>query len=413
MNSTRGFLVHGGNLDRRIVLAACVVVAATILVPSPVGAIGPADQKLDDPPNPLSIRATGLLSRDGNSGTGTVVAARRVETTGYVAILTAHHVASSGPKTLKLGSLLGGAQPWMTFDVEMAFKSFKITDAMKNPNNLPVDVGLMLGRVNNLTEDSQARANFTLLSNNLPAITNPGQDGTGNPLRQATASEPVGFTQIGYGRQAEYRTDAEFIQDGNDVVQIKDRYRATGVSGQRLFQNNLATAYAAPAIKTDAVTMQASYYHPLVEFKALGPPNAMGHGLGMAGDSGSPLFTRAPAAKIEVEIMRGGNPVKIPVSYVDSLSAVFVASQSLVVRETEPMSGMQVRVEYTPETVLKNSTQFAVPIFPELHAWMQPFLANPRSIPEPSSLALLATAGLAFAAATARNSRPRRRGAAA
>jgi hypothetical protein len=117
----------------------------------------------------------------------------------------------------------------------------------------------------------------------------------------------------------------------------------------------------------------------------------------MAGDSGSPLFTRAPAAKVEVEIMRGGNPVKIPVSYVDSLSAVFVASQSLVVTETEPMSGMQVRVEYSPETVLKNSTQVAVPIFPELHAWMQPFLANPRSIPEPSALGLASAASLVLA----------------
>jgi hypothetical protein len=393
----------------RFILRSVIWLAAT--VPTAAQAIGPADQKLDDPPTPLSIRATGLLSRGQNAGTGTVVAARRVDQTGFVAILTAHHVAASSPTTLELGSLLGGAQPWMTFNVAPSFQSFKIVDAMKNPANLPVDVALMLGKVNNLTDGSQALANFNQLAGNLPAIVNPGQDGAGNPLRRATASEPVGFTQVGYGRQAEYRTDAEFLTDGTDIVRITDRYRATGSSGQRLFQNNLATAYTPPAVKTDAVSMQASYYHPLVEFKALGPPNAMGHGLGMAGDSGSPLFTREPAAKVEIEITRGGNPVKIPVSYVDSLSAVFVASQSLVVTEVEPMSGMRRRVEYSPETVLKNSTQYAVPIIPELHAWMQPYLANPRLIPEPRSLGLTLVASLVLLVARSRNGRTRNRSA--
>jgi hypothetical protein len=352
-------------------------------------AIGPSDQKIPDDPSPLSIRATGFLTEDSGAGTGTVVGAKLDGTTGLVAILTARHVAAGHPTTLKLGSLIGGSAPWMQFATSKTFQSFTIVDKDKNPKNLPEDVALLVGRVTGLTDGSQALANFKQLAGNLPTIFDPTK-GSDNPFKSATDSDPVGFTQFGYGRLAAYN---DSIDIGNATFIAG--YQATGASGERLFQNNMVREYIAPAIAKDALTGDDQYYNPRVRFNAIGPPNNDGGGLGMGGDSGSPLFTKAPDMAINVPVTRNGNKLQIPVKYTDSLSAVFVASQSVTV--IEMVEGNPVKVEFSPETVSKSGAEFAVPIDAGLYKWMQPYLANPTLIPESSTLTLLSIGTLLMA----------------
>jgi hypothetical protein len=348
-------------------------------------AIGPSDQKLPDDPDPLSIRATGLLSDKSPIGTGTIVATRLVGTTGYVSILTANHVARSQPKNLKLGSLVDGAAPWLQFTTLKTFQTFTIIDKDNNPNNLPEDVSLMEGQIDGLKNGTPALANFQQLSANLPMITDPTKGG-GNPLLKAASDNPVGFTQIGYGRLAAYSAS---IDIGNDT--FISGYQATGAVGQRLFENNQAIEYAAPAVFKDPLSGTPEYYYPKVGFTAIGPPNDDGQGLGMGGDSGSPLFTQAPGKAINISVTRNGNKVQIPVQYTDSLSAVFVSSVSVTV--IEMIEGNPVKVPLDPETVSKGSAQSAVPIDTGLYTWMKPYLADPRAIPEPCTITLAAWGG--------------------
>ena len=197
----------------------------------------------------------------------------------------------------------------------------------------------------------------------------------------AAEDNRVGFTQLGYGRLADYKGQV-FIDDSTIVT----GYQATNVSGERLFQNNLAREYQAPALVKDPITNEDAYFHPKVRFTTVGPPNDMGQGLGMGGDSGGPLFTKPPIAEVKIQVLRGGNNVQIPINYTDSLSAIFVASQPVTV--TEMIDGVAVKTEFQPETVSNGSSQFAVPVNRELYDWIQPALANPRIIPEPSTLAL-------------------------
>lgn len=345
-----------------------VGIIAAWTIPAAALAIGPNDQKIPDDPSPLSLRATGWFG----SGTGTVVGTKLVGTTGYAAILTANHVADNKPATLKLGSLIGGAQPWLEIATTGAFSTYVYKDATKNPMNLPVDVALMLGKVNNLTQGSQALAKFNLLSTNLPTIVDPTQD-PGNPLLAAKADNPVGFTQLGYGQLAEY---AGFVDIGlGGTVRA---YQSTEVSGERLFQNNMALEFVPPAEQKDPITKKPSYYHSLVKFRVIGPPNNQGQRLGTGGDSGGPLYTEVPSAATRIQVTRGSNVIQIPIDYTDSLSAVFVASE--VFPPLPPNS----------PTVPVGASQFAVPIDAALYNWMRPLLANPMLIPEPATLVLLA-----------------------
>src|SRR5262245_38134100 len=80
---------------RRTVSALVASFAATLLVPAVALSIEPGDQFIPDPSNPLSLSATGVLS-GGDVGTGTVIGSNLIGTTGYVAILTANHVAAKG-----------------------------------------------------------------------------------------------------------------------------------------------------------------------------------------------------------------------------------------------------------------------------------------------------------------------------
>jgi hypothetical protein len=258
----------------------------------------------------------------------------------------------------------------------------------------------MLGKINNLTEGSQALAKFNLLSNNLPRIVDPTKD-PGNPLLKATASKPVGFTQLGYGRQGAFHNDSIFL-DGD--ITIKDRYEATGASGARLFQNNKAIGTSPLAIRTNPITGDSKFYHPLVQFNAIGPPNNLGQGLGMGGDSGGPLFTMKPDQQVSVGVTRGGNAVQIPIDYTDSLSAIYVSSVSVTV--TQILEGMSRTVPREPETVQPDSEQSAVPIDADIAMWLQPLLANPMLIPEPATTALLAGSGFLLMARSRRRRLP-------
>jgi hypothetical protein len=363
-----------------------VAILALSLVSTAALAIGPSDQKIPDDPTPLSIRATGQLADESGIGTGTVVSTKLVGTTGYVGILTARHVATSQPTTLKLGSLIGGAAPWMEFATSKIFQSFVIVDKDKNPKKLPEDVALMVGKVSNLKDGSPELAKFKQLAGTVPAVIDPTK-GDGNPFAKATDAEPVGFTQIGYGRLADYKT---MIDIGDDT--FINGYQATDVSGERLFQNNLVREYLAAAVIKDALTGNDVYFHPKVRFNAIGPPNNDGQGAAMGGDSGSPLFTQKPDMEVKVPVTRDGNKIQIPVQYTNSLSAVFVASQPVTI--TELVEGNPMKVELKPETIGKGGVEFAVPIDAALYKWMQPYLADPRSIPEPSTFALLVVGGL-------------------
>jgi hypothetical protein len=349
-------------------------------------AIGPGDQKLPDDPNPLSIRATGLLSNTSPIGTGTIVATKLVGTTGYVSILTANHVATSRPTNLKLGSLIDGAAPWLQLTTLKKFQTFTIVDKDNNPTNLPEDVALMEARIDGLKDGTPALANFQQLAANLPTIPDPSKGG-GNPLVKAASDNPVGFTQIGYGRLAAYSAS---IDIGNST--FISGYQATGTVGQRLFENNQAIEYAAPTIFKDPLSGTPEYYYPKVGFTAIGPPNNDGQGLGMGGDSGSPLLTQAPGNAINIPVTRSGNKIQIPLQYTDSLSAVFVSSVSVTV--IEMIDGNPVKVPLDPETVAKGPAQSAIPIDTGLYSWMKPYLADPRANPEPSTITLVAASGL-------------------
>lgn len=375
-------IVQSGKLTIGRVLGGIFAAAAILLsqLPDVASAIGPKDQKIPDAPTPLSIRATGQLVSKSGAGTGTVVATKRDGTTGYVAVLTAHHVAAGQPTAMKLGSLIGGAAPWLEFSIAPGFRPFRFVDAEKNPNNLPADVALMLGTVKNLNDGSMALAKFNELSNNLPTVTDPGK-GAGNPLLSAAADNLVGFTQLGYGRLADYKGQI-FLDDSTTVT----GYQATNVSGERLFENNKARESIAAAVVKDPLTEQDKYFYPKVRFTAIGPPNNQGEGLGLGGDSGGPLFTTAPAAAVNIQVTRDGNNIQIPIKYTDSLSAVFVSSQPATI--TEIIDGLPVKTEYSPETVGNNSSQFALPINQPIYNWIKPVLVNPMLIPEPSTAIL-------------------------
>ena len=92
-------------------LAAGIV--ATLLLPSVALAIGSNDQKITITaglPGPLNV--SGVLSAGLNGmnmpnipvGTGTIIGFKEVGNTGYVAILTANHVATAGVTTMSLGA---------------------------------------------------------------------------------------------------------------------------------------------------------------------------------------------------------------------------------------------------------------------------------------------------------------------
>jgi hypothetical protein len=343
---------------------------AVWLVPAVAWAIGPNDQKIPDPPTPLSIGATGVLS-GGEVGTGTVIGAQVAGTTGYVAILTANHVAAAGETDFAIGAGTG-ANPYSIIFQTGAFVTYTINDPQNNPKNLPEDISLILGTETGLNQGSTALALFKLLGKNVPTITNPQN----NPFPAASATNKVPFTQIGYGLQGQYNANINI--DGK-VVQ---GYEGTNVKGERLFENNLAISYKTPAVDP----YLGKYFEPITTFNVIAP-NAAGQGGGLPGDSGGPMYTQPPGNPVSVTVNRGGNNIQIPISYTNSLSAVWEAFAAATDKDGKVLE---------PPTILVGSPQVGVPIDQGLYNWIKPFAANPQSIPEPSSLVLLGLGSLGF-----------------
>ncbi len=355
-------------VGRRTGLALVAGLATASMAPGVSQAIEPNDQFLPDPTTPLSLGASGLLT-GGQFGTGTVIGADLKGTTGYVAILTANHVAAAGETGFSLGAGTDLPAFYLSFKTG-SFKTFTITDPKNNPKDLPEDVSVILGVDNGLTKGSQALALFTALSKNLPTITIPKN----NPFLTASATNKVKFTQIGYGLQGQFK--------GGATIDGKTYYQATKSDGQRLFENNLATSYTAPALVT-----YGDYFEPLVTFQVMAP-NAQGQGGGLAGDSGGPLYTQPPSTPVFVNVNRDGKSIPIPITDTNSLSAIDVGFQAYVV------DGKPVMPFISPV----GSNQWGVPITQALYNWMQPYIANPQAIPEPSSAALVALGGLGLLA---------------
>lgn len=336
--------------------------------------VGPLDQRIADAPNPLSIGATGVLSGAGGKGTGTVLATKLDGTTGYVAILTANHVAKVNPTDFAIGSGFGGNPYSMIFETS-SFTTYTIVDAVNNPQNHPVDMSLMLGRVENLAAGSPALTIFNLLTNNLPTITHP-TNGGGNPFFAASGDNPVGFTEIGYGHQGEFKANIPI--GGNNFA----GYEAQPAFGERLFQNNTAISNAANAVMTyDGDT----YFQPLVNFNVKAPNN-QGEGAAMPGDSGGPMYTQAPATPVFVTVHRDGSDLAIPLKYTNSLSAILVKA------DYAAHNGQRLE----PPTFLVGSEQSGVPIDLGMYNWMQPYLNNPQLIPEPSTWVLAVLGAVAL-----------------
>jgi hypothetical protein len=355
-----------------MVRASSFVAVASLVLPTVAFAIGPNDQVIPDAPNPLRLGATGIMTGAGtSSGTGTVIGAVTNNGSGYVTILTADHVGST-LQNLQLGSGLGTPQSYTLSFTGVTYKPYRVVDPANNPNNLPEDVGVVLGTIN-LNGNAQAQAAFNILANNLPTVTNPMN---GNPLVMADSGAiNVGFTQLGYGISGAYKTN---IMDPN-LQNRGNGYQDDGTFGKRGFQNNTALTYTAPSVQTYGKSM---YYEPVDSDKALDQGNG-GTGSGFPGDSGGPWYTGGAAS--QVAITRNNNPLVVPVNDTDNLSAVFVAGTPATF-----VNGGNDQIEpLDPTTILVNSTQLAVPIDQGLYNFLTPFIANPLAIPEPGSMLLI------------------------
>ncbi len=333
--------------------AACAVMAA-IGVAGPIWAIGPNDQFIPDAPNPLSLGSVGFFT---GIGTGTVISAATNGNQGIVAILTANHVAQDALNGI---FNIGAKAPYSATFTIMGYQTYSIVDPVNNPGKLPEDISVMEGIDTQPVNAGAAQNIFNLLKANIATVTNPG---TGNgPFAGAAITNPVSFTQLGYGLQGQYTSSVGGIPNNPGYV-------STGVSGQRLFQNNNILQYSAPATQA-----YGSYYEPLVRYIYLAPDSA-GHGASFPGDSGGPYFTGGGSGSITISIAAGGRLGQtIPINYSNSISAVHVGGSL--------------------SKLVGTGTGIGVPVTPGLYNWLQPFVLNPATaVPEPAALALLGFGG--------------------
>lgn len=335
--------------------SAAFAIVAALGIAGPIWAIGPNDQSIPDAPNPLSLGSVGFFT---GVGTGTVISAATSGNQGIVAILTANHVARDASNGI---FNIGAKSPYSATFKIMGYQNYAIVDPVNNPGRLPEDISVMEGIDTQAVNTGAAQTIFNQLKSSIATVTNPGA-GNG-PFANAAITNPVSFTQIGYGLQGQYTSSVGGIQNNPGYV-------STGTSGQRLFQNNNILQYSAPAKQT-----YGSYYEPLVTYIYLAPDSA-GHGASFPGDSGGPYFTGGGSGSITISNNVGGRQGQtIPIDYSNSISAVHVLGSSAKLVGTGLGSG--------------------VPITPGLYNWLQPFVVNPATaVPEPAALALLAVGGL-------------------
>lgn len=392
----RNFEGSNGPRFRSIALrpmrGAVAFLAVIILAPAVAFAIGPNTQTVPDATvNAMapSLYATGFLTGPlGQIGTGTVIGETPVNqnsTVGYVAILTANHVASSGVNTFTLGfNATGAATPFTLTASVGAFQTYTIPAPQNTtgPPLLPEDISVMLAAVN-LTKGAN-RGNYNTLLANTPTITNPTNNPLiPHPLANATFTPPKLFSEIGYGIQAMYNPNI----GGGGVM----GYQYTDMSGQRLFQNNGATAYTLAAnSNTILAGSYAGYFEPFDRFQVLAPNTANTLGPGGAnvpnyggaatfGDSGSPLYTGGSSITFA---SGSGNDT---MAFTNSISAILVAGFPVMT--------------VVGTALINGSNEYAVPIdTPAVYNWIENYAMNPLSIPEPSSAVLLGIGFLGFLA---------------
>jgi len=371
---------------------AVAFLAAIIIAPAVAFAIGPNTQTVPDAAvNAMaqSLYATGQLSGPGGAGTGTVIGETAVTPNspfGYVAILTADHVASAGMNTLTLGFDAGVNNAFTLTASVGAFQTYTIPPPQNTtgPPPLPEDISVMLGTVNLAVGAN--RGNYNTLVANTPTITNPANNPlVPNPLANTTFNPPKLFSEIGYGLQGTYNGN---IGGGGQMGYL---YPAMDMTGQRLFQNNAATAYMLAANSNNILNgTYPGYFEPFDRFQVLAPNTANTLGPGGAnvlnyggaalnGDSGSPLFTGGPSFTFN-----SNGPLTMALT--NSISAILVAGYTGAV-----LDGTQ--------TLLTGTNEYAVPIDTSaLYNWIENYAMNPTSIPEPSSAVLLGLGFLGFLA---------------
>lgn len=362
--------------SRRLLTACVSALVVSLFLPIVALAIGPSDQVISDATiknaKAFTLYDTGVLSAGLNkanqvnlpAGTGTIIGGVRKGNTGYVTILTASHVATAGVTTFSVGQGYGANPYKLTFSLG-ATQTYTIPGS---PGGLSTDVSVVLAQV---ALNKKNAGLFADLVKYKPTVTNP----TVNPLLNATAKAPVGFTEIGYGSPGTYNP-AIAIGGRNFPGYTFPRGAALvpGVIGVRRFQNNQALAYLNPVVTAYGGRL---FYEPLTLFDALAPSNNKDPGgTALPGDSGGPLYTQMAKNPIEITVTRNGMPYDIPVTNTNSLSAILV-------------SGLVLPVNATTGAVVVPSVEQAVPITSNIYNWLNPYIINPLSIPEPNSLVLL------------------------
>jgi hypothetical protein len=372
------------------VVALLSIVAAS----STAMAIGPRYQVIGDPvaagAGPLND-VISLVDANGiEQGTGSLIGidARPGGLT-FMSVLTARHVAL-GPSPIKTarfgvgpgeaGAPGAGAYP-LVANYNNNFAGFTLVDATNNPNNRVEDLAILQVAVNvpaggaALAEYNKvvSPANIFLLS---PFPTAP-------PAPNSSVASTAKFTELGYGTAGTYDT-------------ANNRYIPSGVNNDdaRRFQNNNADSVNGPALMTYS---GVQYYQPLVNwtYKA---PSAAGGGASFGGDSGGPYLTGGVLAPLNANSVsvtpyftdntNANNPLppnvatNIPLSYTDYLSAVHVSGVSAPGTGIETVGGAAGGVPLTQTGNINTGTL----------NWALFYAANPRGIPEPGSVVLVAIA---------------------
>jgi hypothetical protein len=384
-------------------LFRCATVAAVLLAPSLVHAIGPQYQAVGDATGPFTGAPAGTinsvvslrLANGTQDGTGTVIGVTPADANGNVtfAILTARHVAvdvnAGNPLTFASfgvgpgqAGVPGAGTYALSAPLSRQFQSFWIVDPTNNPNNFPVDMAIMAAKVNinsGLLGNANNVAEYNL-------VTNPGNNALIRPFQVAppAANSSVAanqsFTQFGYG------TAGTFDTANNKFVAVSPQ-----PDDSRRFQNNTINQVEGNAVRTyDA---NQTYFQPQVDWNILKPSNA-GGGASFGGDSGGPYFTGSilnPQPAIQVSVTpsfvdntNANNPLppnvalNIPVNFYNYLAAVHVGGSTT---KTVGNSGFGVPLVETGDATTGTED------------WALYYANNPQLIPEPGSIVLLAFGG--------------------
>jgi hypothetical protein len=321
------------------------MVAFLVLCPSVSYATGPNNQFV---PNPAPANANtfssvvGVVSVDAAGdvdavGTGTVIDSRIVNGVGYLCVLTADHVVKAGVSRIVFPNFVRGMPP-PGVGTKPIVNQRQVAGIAPGQN---VDANVILVRYG--TPDA-----FYF---NVPDKTLASGVGVGNKLAD------IGFGQTG---------TPNFNAQGNLVS-----LTATGGGeGDKRYQNNLLTGF----FPNNTSPAHGAYKENDIEFTfdAQGTANfTAGEGYGYRGDSGGPLFNNGVTFD-----PGGGLPL---IASTDSIAGVLAFTP----RPASVNPG---------GTAVNGDVEFAVDVFDyKANIWAA-CAAELSTIPEPSTLVLLAAA---------------------